>query len=367
MTSLAATYRAYNFYGGPTSLPNSVLERIQTELFNFQQTGMSVMEINHRTPEIEFLIGDTVARIKRLLGLDEQFEVILLQGGGALQFAMMPMNFSAEGDKVDYVDTGYWSFKAIAEAQRLRRDVGIVASSADKNYRYVPRAHEVMTRPGAKYLHLCTNETVSGTQWHQLPQPPIPLLVDMSSDFMTRPMNPQACDLIYAHAQKNVGIAGVTVVVLKKKLLERITAELPHILDYRVHVEHHSNYHTPPTFAIYVTWLMMCWLEEEIGGLAEMAKINQLKAELLYNFLDESTFYQNQVESASRSWLNVVFNLPTPALEAEFIQTAAAAGFKGLAGHRVQGGCRASLFNSVTVEAVHNLLQFMHQFSQEHQ
>jgi phosphoserine aminotransferase len=331
-------------------------------LLDFQGTGMSVLEISHRAGQIEVLLADTIGRTRRVLGLGDEFEVLLLQGGGSLQFSMIPMNFSVPGDPVDYVDTGYWAKKAIREPQIMGRDVAVIASSADKGYSYVPPPAALLPRPEAKYLHLVTNNTVEGTQFHQLPRVGVPLIADMSSDLMSDAIDPTACDFMYAHAQKNIGIAGLTVVIVRKSLLASIPDDVPAILDYRTHASHRSNYHTPPTFAIYVTWLMLGWVADEIGGLARMGALNRRKAETLYAYLDSTQFYHCPVEPRSRSRLNVVFTLPSAALLGQFLAEAADAGLVGLAGHRSVGGCRASLFNGVTLEAVARLVDFMCHF-----
>jgi phosphoserine aminotransferase len=359
--------RVFNFYAGPTALPPSVLAAIERDLFNFRGTGMSVMEISHRAPEIEFLLADTAERARRLLGLDAGTEVLLLQGGGSLQFCMIPMNFSAPGDPVDYLDTGYWAQKSIREAQAVHRDVAIAASSADQGHTYVPDAASIQARPGARYCHLISNNTVEGTQFHQLPDTGVPLIADMSSDLMSAPFDPDSCVMAYAHTQKNIGIAGVTLVLARRSWLDGIPDGLPAILDYRTHSAHRSNYHTPPTFAIYVTWLMLDWLEREIGGLAAMGAINRQKASTLYSYLDAAAFYGCPVQPASRSLMNVVFTLPSAELLAEFLAAADQEGLAGLAGHRSIGGCRASLFNGVTQESVDHLVRFLDAFAGRHQ
>jgi phosphoserine aminotransferase len=367
-----------NFYAGPTALPAPVVERIHDDLANFRGTGMGVMEISHRAPEIEFLIADAAERTRGLLGVGRDWEVLFVQGGGSLQFCMIPMNFSAPGDPVDYLDTGYWARKSIAEARTLGRDVAVVASSADRGCRYVPPASAIRARPYARYLHLVTNNTVEGTQLRRLPQAGVPVVADMSSDLMSDVFDANGCDLAYAHAQKNIGIAGVTVVVVRKSMLERIAGhgELPGqpgvparpaILDYRTHAAHCSNYHTPPVFSIYVTWLMLGWLADEIGGLAEMGAINRHKAAALYEFLDETPFYRALAERDSRSTMNVTFTPPTTRLLREFLDESGKAGFAGLAGHRSIGGCRASLFNGVTEDMVARLIDFMHGFARRNQ
>jgi phosphoserine aminotransferase len=355
-----------NFYAGPTSLPAPVVERMREGILDFHGTRLGVMEISHRAPEIEGLIADTADRVRALLGLSADFEVLFLQGGGSLQFAMIPMNFSAPGDRVDYVDTGYWARKSIAEAEQAGRDVAIVASSADRGYHYVPPTTSIAARPGAKYLHLITNNTVEGTQFRALPQAGTPVIADMSSDLMTDVFDPSACDMAYAHAQKNIGIAGVTLVIVRKSLLDGINADpraVPAILDYRTHAAHGSNYHTPPTFSLYVTWLMLGWIEEEFGGLAALGAVNRRKAATLYDFLDACPLYRPLAERGSRSVTNVTFTLPSEQLHRQFLEAAEKAGFVGLAGHRSLGGCRASLFNGVTQDAVTRLVDFMDDFA----
>lgn len=305
--------------------------------------------------------------MRRLLGVSTDHEVLFLQGGGSLQFSMIPMNFSAPGEPVDYVDTGYWARKSIAEAERMGRDVAITASTAGSAYRHVPPLASIRPRAAAKYLHLVTNNTVEGTQFRELPRTGVPLIADMSSDLMTDAFDASACDMVYAHAQKNIGIAGVTVVIMRRSMLDGIAAEppdLPAILDYRTHARHHSNYHTPPAFAVYVTWLMLGWIEEEVGSLAALGVRNRRKAAALYDFLDGSSLYRCQAERDSRSVTNVTFCLPSEELHHRFLEDADKAGFIGLAGHRSAGGCRASLFNGVTQDMVDRLAGFMAAFEQ---
>lgn len=370
MADCPADRAVLNFYAGPTALPAPVVERMRADILDFRGTRLGVMEISHRAPEIESVIADTAARVRCLLGLPADFEVLFLQGGGSLQFAMIPMNFSAPGDQVDYVDTGYWARKSIAEPERAGRDVAIAASSADRAYRYVPPAASIEARPGAKYLHLVTNNTVEGTQFRALPPAGIPVIADMSSDLMTDVFDPSACDMAYAHAQKNIGIAGVTLVIVRKSLLDGIAArprELPAILDYRTHAAHGSNYHTPPTFSLYVTWLMLGWIKDEFGSLAALGAVNRRKAATLYDFIDASSFYRPLAERGSRSVTNVTFTLPSERLHGRFLEAADKAGFVGLAGHRSLGGCRASLFNGVTQDAVDQLVGFMDDFARRNQ
>ena len=357
--------RVFNFYPGPGAIPFPVLERAHQEFFNFKNTGMSVMELSHRSTQIQDIIDDGVERIKRLMSLKDEFEVVFLQGGGSLQFLMVPMNFCGDGDCIDYVDTGYWAEKAIKGARSLNRDLDIVASSADKNYNYVPDLSQIKFRESARYLHLCSNNTVVGTQFNQFPKLSIPVVVDMSSDFMSKVIDTRNLSVIYAHAQKNVGLSGVTVVLIRKQMLAEIANQIPEFLDYRTHVEKKSNYHTPPCFSIYITWHILRWIEEDIGGLVELEKINSQKANLIYECLDYHTLYNCPTEKKSRSQMNAVFTLPTEELTKQFINEASNAGLVGVAGHRTRGGCRVSLYNGVSLKAVEKLVSFMEKFAEK--
>ncbi len=352
-----------NFYAGPGALPRTVMRRIQAELLDYRGLGMSVMELSHRSEAVLDLMEATLAQLRRLLRLGPDHEVLLLQGGASLQFVMLPINLSPPGGKVDYIHSGYWTAKAIDEAGRLGRDVAVAASSAP-DHRHIPR--ELTVRPDASYLHLCTNNTVEGTQWHEMPRIAVPLVADMSSDILSREMDAGAFACLYAHAQKTLGPAGVTVTVLRRDLLERIPPGLPAMLDYRTHLQHRSNFNTPPVFAIYVVHRVLDWLEREIGGVAAMEALNRRKAALLYGALDGSGLFRCPVEAGSRSLMNVVFQLPTPALDARFVAEATAAGLVGLAGHRSVGGCRASLYNAVTLDAVEALVAFLHDFERRY-
>lgn len=349
-----------NFYPGPCALPLSVLERIRGELTDYRGVGMSIMEISHRAKPAVDLIDDTTATLKRLMGLDDDYEVLLLQGGASLQFAMIPLNLSRPGETVAYVDSGVWAEKAAAEAARLGRRVVIAGSSAP-DHRHVPTAPAVPAN--ARYLHLCTNNTVVGTQFHTLSETDAPIAADFSSEFLSRAMDYRRFGLIYAHAQKSFGAAGVTVVALRRALLERCPDDLPTMLDYRVHVKAKSSYNTPPMFPIYVVRLVLDWLEHEIGGVAAMERINRAKAATLYDAIDGSDFYRCPVEPASRSMMNVIFRLPNADLERRFLDESERAGLIGLAGHRQWGGCRASLFNTVSLDDVTELTTFMRGFA----
>lgn len=357
--------RVYNFNPGPAALPLAVLERIQKELLNFRGTGMSILEMSHRSKEFEGVLDNAISRIKRLLGLGDNFDVLFLQGGASLQFCMVPMNLAISGKPVDYVDTGSWASKAIKEAQIQNRTVRIVASSKDKGYTYIPKNFTL--DPNASYLHITSNETIQGTQWKSFPSTgDVPIVADMSSDILSRPFDPSPFGLIYAGAQKNLGPAGVTLVIIRKDMLERVPSDLPTMLKYTTFSEKKSLYNTPPCFAIYVVGLVMEWLEEEIGGLDKMAVINEKKAKMLYECIDEYEIYRGTAVPEDRSVMNVTFRLATEELEKEFLARAMEKGLVGLKGHRSVGGCRASIYNAVSMEAVEALVGFMRYFAKSH-
>ncbi|NSW77178.1 MAG: 3-phosphoserine/phosphohydroxythreonine transaminase [Candidatus Atribacteria bacterium] len=356
--------RVFTFNPGPAALPLPVLKRVQEEMLNCRGTGMSILEMSHRSKEFESILNDAVARIKRILKLGEEFDVVFTQSGASLQFTMVPMNFAQDGKPLGYVDTGYWASKAIKEAKNLGKDVRVLASSADKEYTYIPKNFAI--DPGLSYLHITSNNTIRGTQWPSFPNVEgVPLVADMSSDIFSRVFDPKPFGCIYAGAQKNAGPAGVTIVIIRKDMLERIPQSLPTMLKYSTFVESNSLYNTPPCFAIYVVDLVMEWLEETIGGLAKMEEINRKKAQILYGYIDSQDFYRNPVRPEDRSKMNVIFRLPSEELENQFVQEAKKAGLVGLKGHRAVGGCRASLYNAVTIEAVETLVDFMKDFARK--
>jgi len=353
--------RIYNFNPGPAALPLSVLEEIQQDLLDFGGSGMSITEISHRSKHFDDVINDAVARTKRLLGLDDRFHVLFLQGGASMQFAMVPMNFLAGNSSADYVNTGTWSSKAIKEAEIQGKTIKVVASSADKNYSYIPR--DIKFNEDAVYVHITSNNTIKGTGWTELPDTNgVPVICDMSSDIMSKPIEAQKFGLIYAGAQKNVGPAGVCLVVIRQDLLDRVPDSVPTMLRYDTYAAKNSLYNTPPCFAIYTLDLVLKWLEETVGGLDKMAAINQKKAALLYDLMDAGDFYRATAEPDSRSLMNITFRLPNEDLEQQFVQQALQQGLAGLKGHRSVGGCRASLYNAVPLEAVEALVDFMKTF-----
>jgi phosphoserine aminotransferase len=357
--------RIYNFNPGPAALPLAVLEEIQQDFLNFGGSGMSVTEISHRSKHFDDVINDAVARTKRLLQLDDNFHVLFLQGGASMQFAMIPMNFLAQNTFADYVDTGTWSSKAIREAEIQGKSINVVASSADKNYSYIP--HDIKFNQGAVFVHLTSNNTIKGTGWAQMPDTDgVPIICDMSSDIMSKPIEAQKFGLIYAGAQKNIGPAGVCLTVIRQDLLDLVPDSLPTMLSYDTYAAKNSLYNTPPCFAIYTLDLVLKWLEETVGGLEKMAAINQTKAALLYELMDTGDFYRATAEPDSRSLMNITFRLPSEDLEQQFVQQALENGLGGLKGHRSVGGCRASLYNAVSLEAVEALVNFMKAFENDH-
>ena len=356
--------RIHNFNPGPAALPLSVLQEIQENFLDFGGSGMSITEISHRSPQFEAVINDAVTRTKRLLKLDDDFQVLFLQGGASLQFAMVPMNFLAGNRSADYVDTGTWSSKAIKEAEIQGKNVRVAASSADKNYRYIPR--DIQFNRDAVFVHLTSNNTIKGTGWPEFPNTgKVPIVCDMSSDVMSRPIDAEKFGLIYAGAQKNIGPAGVCLASIRQDMLELIPDAVPTMLRYDTYAAKNSLYNTPPSFAIYTVDLVLKWLEETVGGLEKMAARNGEKAALLYELMDSGDFYRATAEPDSRSIMNITFRLPDEDLERRFVETALENGLGGLKGHRSVGGCRASLYNAVSLEAVETLVDFMKTFEKE--
>ncbi|MBZ5701973.1 MAG: 3-phosphoserine/phosphohydroxythreonine transaminase [Acidobacteriia bacterium] len=355
--------RVFNFNAGPGALPLPVLERIREELLDYRGCGMSVMEMSHRSPEFEEINARAEQGLRKHLGIPGDYAVIFVQGGGSMQFTMVPMNLCLPGKPVDVLHTGSWTAKAIAE---LKKGVAhrIAATTEAEKFTRVPRPEEISLSPGASYVYLCTNNTIEGTQWTALPETGgVPLVADMSSDIASRPVDVKKFGLIFAGAQKNLGPSGATVVIVRKDLAERADKNLPTLLQYRTHIKDKSLYHTPPTFAVYIIGLVNEWIEAQ-GGLAGMEKRNAAKAQVLYDALDAGGFYACPVEKASRSKMNVVFRVAggNEALEKQFALEATAAGLIGLAGHRSVGGMRASLYNAVSLEAVQALVSFMREF-----
>jgi len=355
--------RAHNFNAGPAALPLPVLERIREELLDYRGTGMSVMEMSHRSPEFEAINNAAEQNLRKLLAIPEDYAVLFLQGGGSLQFSMVPMNLALPGKPVDVLHTGAWTAKAIGE---LKKGVlhHIAASTEAEKFVRVPRAAEIQHSPDASYTYLCTNNTIEGTQYHEVPASAAPLVADMSSDIASRPIDVPKFGLIFAGAQKNLGPSGVIVVIVRKDLAERADKNLPTTLQYRTFIKEKSLYNTPPTFAVYVLGLVTEWMASE-GGAAGMQKRNEAKARLLYDTIDSSNgFYRCPVEKPSRSLMNVVFRVAggDEIVEKDFAKGAAAASLVGTPGHRSVGGMRISLYNAVGQDSVEALVNYMSEF-----
>ena len=360
------TKRIHNFNAGPAALPLEVLQEAQAELLNFNDTGMSVLEISHRTKAYEEVNAEAEANLKELLGLGEDYRVLFLQGGASLQFAMIPLNFLPPGQTADYILSGSWSEKALKEAKLLGQ-THIAATTAEENYRRVPDFSEIKLSSSPAYVHLTSNNTIFGTQWDRFPSfGNIPLIADMSSDILCRPFDASKFALIYAGAQKNLGPSGVTVVIIRKDLLENNPKTIPTMLRYETHAKNNSLYNTPPTFGVYMIHLVLRWLKAQ-GGLTAIEKRNREKAGLIYDAIDQSGgYYRGHAQKDSRSLMNITFRLPNEELEKLFVTEASKAGLNGLKGHRSVGGLRASVYNAVTHEACQTLRDFMQAFRRNH-
>ncbi|GGG15607.1 phosphoserine aminotransferase [Lysinibacillus alkalisoli] len=353
----------YNFNAGPSALPTVVLERAQEQLVNFEGNGMSIMEMSHRGKVYEAVHNAAIERLRKLYNIPADYDVLFLQGGASLQFSMIPMNFLAEGEKAGYIMTGSWSEKACKEATAEGATYEVASSKAD-NYNYIPTTFDV--QEGTRYVHMTTNNTIFGTQFKSFPTFDVPLIADMSSDIMSKPIDVTNFDMIYAGAQKNLGPSGVTVVIIKKDFLATAKAENPTVLKYETHAKNNSLYHTPPTFGIYMLGEILKWIEEQ-GGLTAIDQQNKDKAALIYDVIDTSEgFYVGHATKESRSLMNITFRLQDEALEKQFLTEAAEAGFVGLNGHRSVGGCRASTYNAVPVAACQALADFMKAFMKKH-
>ena len=353
--------KIYNFAAGPAMLPAEVMKKAQEEFCAYQDSGSGLMELSHRGKYFQPVIDRAEANVRELLGLTDEYSVLFIQGGASMQFCMIPMNL-LNGGTADVVETGVWSKKAAKEA-KLFGNVNIVASSADTKYDHSPAVSEWKMTPGAAYLHITSNNTIAGTQYQTLPTAPagVPLIADMSSDIMSRVFDATKFDMIYAGAQKNLGPSGVTLVVMKKALAERTAANVPTMLRYSTYIEDGSMFNTPPTYSIYMLALVTDWVKAQ-GGIAGVEEVNNAKAAKLYGFLDDSSFFKSTVAVADRSRMNVVFRTPSEELDAKFIAEAKANGLTELKGHRLVGGCRASIYNAMPMEGVEALIKFMKEF-----
>ena len=357
--------RVYNFSAGPAVLPLPVLEEAKRDLVALPGVGMSVMEISHRSKTFDEIIHGAEADMRKLGGIPDNYKVLFLQGGASLQFSMVPMNLLTPGTTADYIVTGDWAKKAMKEAKKVGA-TAIAASTENGNFKRIPKQNELSLTGGAAYVHMTSNNTIHGTEWHWLPDVgDVPLVSDSSSDMFARPIDVTRFGLIYAGAQKNLGPSGVTVVIVRDDLLARSADSLPTMLNFKTHAENGSLYNTPPCFGIYILRLVLKWLVG-LGGLAAIAKINEAKAKVLYDELDRTEFWKPHADRDSRSLMNVTFRLPSEDLEKQFVKESTAAGFDGLKGHRSVGGLRASIYNAFPEQGVKDLVGFMREFEKKH-
>lgn len=350
--------KVHNFSAGPAILPASAIEQSIEALRNFAGTGLSLIEVSHRDKEFEAVMEEAKQLVKELFQVPEGYSILFLQGGASTQFAMIPYNLLNEDETAAYVNTGVWASRAIKEAE-IFGNVNVLASSKDSNFNYIPKGFEIPA--DAKYLHITSNNTIYGTQYQSFPNSPIPVVCDMSSDIFSRPIDMSQFDLIYAGAQKNMGPAGVTLVIIKDSLLGTVKRRIPTMLDYRPHIENGSMYNTPSVFAIYVSMLTLKWVKE-MGGVAQMEKRNSEKAELLYNEIDRNSLFVGTAAVDDRSKMNVTFVMKDDSMSAEFLALAKAKKLNGLKGHRSVGGFRASLYNALPIESVQVLVETMQEF-----
>ena len=357
--------RVYNFSAGPSVLPLPVLEKAQAELVSYGDAGMSVMEMSHRSSSYQAIIDECEALLRELLGIGDNYKVLFLQGGASSQFAMVPLNLLNNSKKADYILTGLWAKKASKEAARYG-DVKIVASSEDKVFNYIPRFEKSDFTPDADYVHITHNNTIYGTRFVNIPDTgDVPLVADMSSSILSQQIDVNKFGIIYAGAQKNMGPAGLTVVIIREDLIGKAVDFCPTMFDYKTHSENGSMFNTPPTYAIYICKLVCEWVKQN-GGIAAMQKVNEKKAALIYDFLDNSKMFSATVTNKEdRSLMNIPFVTDSDELNAKFIKEATAAGFVNLKGHRSVGGMRASIYNAMPVEGVEALVEFMKKFEAE--
>ena len=356
--------RAFNFCAGPAALPTEVLEQAREEMLDWRGTGMSVMEMSHRSDEFVAIAEQAEQDFRELAGVPDDYAVLFMQGGASSQFAAIPLNLLGDKASADYVDTGIWSKKAIAEAKRFGQ-VNVVSSSAANGYTTIAPESQWQCDPQAAYLHYTPNETIGGLEFDFVPESRVPLVADLSSTILSRPLDVSRFGLIYAGAQKNIGPSGLVVVMVRKDLLGKASPHTPTMLDYKVAADNGSMYNTPSTYSWYLAGLVFQWLKRQ-GGVAAMGEINARKAQKLYGFIDASAFYANPIEPRFRSWMNVPFTLADDALNKAFLQGADARGLLNLAGHRSVGGMRASIYNAMPEAGVDALIAYMTEFEKEH-
>jgi phosphoserine aminotransferase len=358
---VATTLKKHNFSAGPAILPQTVFEEAAQAVLDFNGMGLSLLEISHRSKDFEAVMAEAEALVREIGGFDDSYAVLFLGGGASTQFFMVPMNLLGDHEKAAYVDTGVWASKAIKEA-KLFGNIEVLASSKESNYTYIPKEYNVPA--DAVYLHLTSNNTIYGTQYHWWPESPVPIVCDMSSDMFSRPFEAEKFGLIYAGAQKNIGPAGVTLVITKKDWLGRTGRKLPSMLDYRTHVEGESMYNTPPVFPIYVMMLTLRWIKAS-GGLTAMEHHNVTKGQVLYDEIDANPCFRGTVAKADRSLMNVCFLPAKPEFEEPFMQMCKSAGISGIKGHRSVGGFRASIYNAMPLESVEVLVDVMREFARQ--
>ena len=352
----------HNFGAGPCILPQEVFKQAAQAVLEWDHTGLSILEISHRTPEFEEVVAETERLVKSLLNVPTGYSVIFLQGGASLQFSMVPMNLLGDGQKAAYLDTGVWANKALKEA-KLFGEIDVVASSKEQNYTFIPKDYEIPK--DAVYFHCTSNNTIYGTEMHSFPKSPVPMVCDMSSDIFSRQVNVADFDLIYAGAQKNMGPAGVTLVIVKDEILGKIDRKIPSMLDYKIHIEGESMYNTPPVFSIYVSMLNLKWLKAK-GGVPVIEQENLAKARALYAEIDRNPLFKGTCAVEDRSNMNICFVMENPELEKDFLKFAEDREIVGIKGHRSVGGFRASMYNALPISCVHVLVDAMQEFAEKH-
>lgn len=358
--------RVFNFSAGPSVLPESVLKKAAAEMLDYNGSGQSVMEMSHRSKVYDEIIKSCEASLRRVMNIPDNYKVLFLQGGASSQFAMIPLNLMNKNNKADFVITGQWAKKAYAEAARYGT-ANVVASSADRTFSYIPKLDPSTFDKDADYFHICMNNTIYGTTFKELPDTgDVPLIADISSCILSESIDVKKFGMLYAGAQKNMGPAGLTVVIIREDLIGNAMEKTPTMFNYKTHADNDSMFNTPPTYAIYIAKLVLDWIENEVGGLEKMKELNEKKAAILYDFLDESALFKGTVEKDSRSMMNVPFVTGDEALDKEFIAEATKRGFVNLKGHRSVGGMRASIYNAMPIEGVEKLVAFMREFEEAH-
>ena len=352
--------RVFNFSAGHSMLPVPVLEKAAKQILNYENSGMSVMEMSHRSSSYLDIFNKTKDLLKKVMNIPDGYEIVFIQGGATQQFSMVPLNLLKNG-KADYIITGSFSKKAATEAKKYG-EINIAYDGSDNDFKHIPTQDELKLDPEASYVHLCANNTIYGTEWKYVPETNgVPIIADMSSNILSKPIDVSKYGMIYAGAQKNMGIAGLGVAIIKKDLLQKVSATTPVLLDYTLMIENDSMYNTPPAYAIYVLGLVLEWIDE-MGGLEVMEKRNIEKAKLLYDYLDSSDFYKAHSDKDNRSLMNVTFTTPSKELDAKFVKESIEAGMTNLKGHRSVGGIRASIYNAMPLEGVEKLVAFMKEF-----